>query len=159
MLGLARCAAAAVPAAGALRRSQPPPYGPAVPLKPSTAGPVILLQGEEEDEGKYEAYACPDLQAANPGLRTHPDPLVESASLASVPLPPLDGGAHLLQEVVKHGKVRRGDRDSIEGLWMQGQAHQDSRSRLRRDCVHGPRCINTLNPSACFSPALLPADL
>ncbi|KAI7841339.1 hypothetical protein COHA_004957 [Chlorella ohadii] len=44
-------------------------------------------QGEEEEEGRYEGYSAAHLASSNPGLWPHPDPLVESASLASVPKP------------------------------------------------------------------------
>ena len=111
-----------------------------------------MLQGEEEEEGRYEGYsaggapkfmaaaaaavhlmlvaACScrpttlnpppafprpadHLAASNPGLRPHPDPLVESASLASVPKPKLTF-QHRIAEAVSGGKAR------AAGSWAWG---------------------------------------
>ena len=106
-----------------------------------------LLQGEEEEEGRYEGYSAggmlpaaasaaaaavlaihaarsrrqrpltrrpaspvaAHLAASNPGLRPHPDPLVESASLASVPKPQ-PSFQHAIAEAIRGGKVRAAHR-------------------------------------------------
>ncbi|PSC70731.1 strawberry notch [Micractinium conductrix] len=63
-----------------------------------------MHNGEDDDEGRYESYGAEELRAQNPGLQAHPDPLVESSSLAAVPLAPLTF-QHSIDGVVRAGKI------------------------------------------------------
>lgn len=144
----ASCWPAAATAAAALQRLPPlRARGPGFGCPPLIASCINMLQGEEEEEGRYEGYSAggallmaaaaaavplpfiscwlppapavrpcstrhpafprpaDHLAASNPGLRPHPDPLVESASLASVPKPKLTF-QHSIAEAVSGGKAR-----------------------------------------------------
>ena len=64
---------------------------------------VIMMHEDEarEDETTYANYASKQIREKHPNIREHPDPLVETASLRSVQLPPINFDHCLAEEIEK----------------------------------------------------------
>ena len=70
-----------------------PAQKPSHPSNGEEDDDIILMHDEDqerEDESTYAIYAAKQMREKHPNIREHPDPLVETASLRSVQLPPVN---------------------------------------------------------------------
>lgn len=67
---------------------------------------------EEEDEVTYANYKANGIRQRHPSIRPHPDPLVETASLSSVPLPEITF-EHSLDDLVFNGTLSEAQLESV----------------------------------------------
>ena len=63
------------------------------------AAEVQHMQDDREDEATYAKYAARQIREAYPYVKEHPDALVETASLRSIPLPPINFETCLDEEI------------------------------------------------------------
>lgn len=79
-----------------------------------------------EDEATYAIYASKRIREKYPHVREHPDPLVETASLRSVPLPPLNF-EHCLDEEVARGVLSDAQLETVVYANMRFNSHERPR--------------------------------
>ena len=82
---------------------------------------------EREDETTYAKYAAKGIRDLHPLAHEHPDPLVETASLRSVPMPPLNF-QHCLQEEVDKGIISDAQLETV--IYANMRYRQPDRPRL-----------------------------
>jgi hypothetical protein len=82
-----------------------------------------VAEEAEDAVNNYSNYVAKGVRELFPDLRTHPDPLVETASLASVQLPKLDPGIQgkfsALEEDVEEGRLSDAQMESIVYAWVK----------------------------------------
>lgn len=82
---------------------------------------------EREDETTYAKYIAAGVRKLHPNVREHPDPLVETASLRSVPMPALDF-QHCLQEEVDNGVLSDAQLETV--IYANMRYNQPVRPRM-----------------------------
>ena len=88
-------------------------------------GPIDME--EREDETTYAKYAATGIRELHPNVREHPDALVETASLRSVPMPPLNF-EHCLQEEVANGVLSDAQLETV--IYANMRFNQPERPRM-----------------------------
>jgi len=82
---------------------------------------------EREDETTYAKYVATGIRELHPLAREHPDPLVETASLRSVPMPAL-GFNHCLKEEVEAGIISDAQLETV--IYANMRFNQPERPRM-----------------------------
>lgn len=88
-------------------------------------GPVDRDEGE--DETTYAKYRAKGIRELHPNVQEHPDALVETASLRSVPMPPLTF-EHCLQEEVDSGVLSDAQLETV--IYANMRFNQPDRPRM-----------------------------